>query len=116
MDYIFIKEGFSLGAALLGPFWLLIKGNWPGAGMFFALLILISIALNALGFNAAAITGLLFAVQIAFGFFARDLQRFDIERRGYRFIDIVNGKNLDECETRFFRMRQESTQPENGNS
>ncbi len=102
-DYVFIKEGFSLWAALFGPFWLVMQNMWVEVAAYFGGLILLSIILEALGFTPEAISFAFLFANAVFGLFARDLRRYHYDRRGYHLTDVVIGKTLEECETRFFR-------------
>ena len=108
MDFIFIKEGYSLWAAVLGPLWLLAKAMWIEAGVYIALIMGGSALLSWVGFNAAAISTATLFANLVLGLFARDVERFHIERKGYKLIEVVNGKSLDECESRFFRQENKA--------
>ena len=103
MDYHFIKEGFSLWAAVFGPFWLLAKGLWLETLGFFAAAIGLTLILQLIGFNEASISMAMTGTIFLFGFFARDIERLHYERSGYRLISVVNGKSKDDCEARYFR-------------
>ena len=84
---------------------------WIEAAAYFGLLIVLSVICEALGFTPEAVSFALLFANAVFGLFARDLQRFYYERRGYQFTDVVIGKTLDECETRFFRNCAPTQQP-----
>ena len=103
MNYQFIKEGFSLWAALFGPLWLLAKGLWLETLAFFAAAIGLTLILQLIGFNEAAISAAMTGTTIIFGFFARDIERLHYERSGFKLISVVNGKTKHECEARYFR-------------
>lgn len=107
MDYVFIKEGYSIAAALLGPVWLFVKGMFTAGGLYIGMMIIGSIFAGLIGLNAIAVLGLLLATNLAFGLFARDLHRFHLERQGYQFKSVVKGKSLDDCEIRYFRNRHQ---------
>ena len=106
MDYVFIKEGFSVWAALFGPFWALANKMWMEAGIFIGAIIVGSIIMDAIGLTPAAISGAILASYGVFGLFARDLQRAYYERIGYKLVSVVKGKTREECELRYFRTRQ----------
>ncbi len=109
MDYIFIKEGYSIWAALLGPFWTLANGMWMETGVYIGGLIVGSILMEVIGFNAGAIGAAILFANLIFGLFARDLQRFFYERQGYTLETVVNGKSYQDCEVRYFRQREKQT-------
>ena len=106
MDYIFIKEGYSIWAGLLGPFWTLANAMWMETGVYIGGLIIGSILMEVIGFNAGAIGGTILFANLIFGLFARDLQRFFYERQGYKLETVVNGKSYQDCEVRYFRLRE----------
>lgn len=103
MDYHFIKEGFSIWAALFGPFWLLIKGMWLETLGYFLAAIGLTLVLQLLGANEGAMSAFLWGANFIFAIFARDIERLHYERSGFRLISVVNGKSKDECEALYFR-------------
>jgi|GEM_PF-6087454 len=103
MDYQFIKEGFSIWAALFGPFWLLMKGMWLETLSYFLAAIGLGLVLQLLGFNEEAISAFIMGANFIFALFARDIERLHFERSGFKLISVVNGKTKDECEARYFR-------------
>jgi len=78
-----VREGFSVWAFLLGPFWLLFRGLW------LALLgaVLVAVAIGFLPGNGPE-WGLL-ALHLLLGFHARDLERWTLRRRGYADAGVV---------------------------
>lgn len=109
-DYVFIKEGYSLWAAIFGPFWLVFKTMWVEAAVFFVAIIGVSVAMEQLGFNAFAISSFFTLANIIFAFFARDIERLFYERSGYQMVSVINGKNEHDCEARYFRNRGQQQQ------
>ncbi len=103
LDYQFIKEGFSIWAALFGPFWLLVKGMWLETLGYFLAVIGLALALQLLGLNEEAISAFIWVANFIFALFARDIERLHYERSGFNLIGVVNGKTKDECEARYFR-------------
>lgn len=98
---VFVRDGFSALAALLGPLWLLLNGLW--------LAWLIAIAVAGLGvglFFAGAplpwVAALWLAVHLVIGFEGRNIERWTLERRGWTMVGSVTGQTIDECERRFF--------------
>ena len=75
---VLVQEGFSLGALLLGPVWLLIQGAWVAAFLNLAAWLLLG-QLAALPYQGALTLGLV-ALQ---GLFGRDLVRWNLGLRGY---------------------------------
>lgn len=99
---VFVKDGFSLVAAIFTPLWLLAHRLW------WALLgyVGVVVALNGLGQLAGAdqrwLTLASVGIGLLFGFEADALRRWGLQRRGWPMIGSVAGSSLEECERRFF--------------
>jgi hypothetical protein len=99
---VFVKDGFSWAAAFFGPLWMIMHRLW------WALLgfVLIGGGLQIVGMLSAVDQRWLglatFAVNLLVGFEADTLRRWALQRRGWRTLGTVSGRNLDECERRFF--------------
>ena len=98
----FIKDGFSLVAALLAPLWMLASGVWLGTLVYVAGLALLATLFSVAGWDARWLLALVVALHIAIGFEASSLRRWALERRGWRMLGTVAGGNAEECERRFF--------------
>lgn len=84
----FVPEGFSVGALLLGPLWLLRHGAWP-----FALL-----SLAALAFMPwQAWPG----VALLAGLCGHDARRVMLRWSGWRLDDVVAGPDGEQAEMRW---------------
>ena len=81
---VLLREGFSFGALIFGPFWLAAHRAWLAAGASLVLAILI---LVLAGPPASAVLILGFAVLL--GMSGRDLLRWSVARRGYRESSVV---------------------------
>jgi hypothetical protein len=99
---VFIKEGFSWGAALFGPLWLLAHRLW---WPLFAYVVAYG------GIEAVRLTRiidqrwiglLLLALNLLLAFEGDSLRRWALQRRGWRLLGAANGRNRAECERRFF--------------
>ena len=97
---ILLREGFSFGALIFGPFWLAIHRAWLPAGA--ALLPWILIALFA---RPPASVVLFFGLAFLQGFSGRDLVRWSVARRGYLEANVVTGRNHDEAHARLLAAR-----------
>jgi hypothetical protein len=83
---VVIREGFSWGALVWGPFWLAGRGAWVPAAIDLALWI----ALFALAHGP--LLGVLWAAYAVLqGLTGRDLLRWDLERRGHVLAHVVAG-------------------------
>ena len=87
---VMVREGFSWIAALFPLFWFLAKRLWIAAALYFALATLLGFVLPA-GISPWA----MIALQILTGFEARNLQRWSLERQGFRLMGVVQGQNED---------------------
>jgi len=98
----FVKDGFRWWAAIVPALWLMVKGLW----LEFALCVLVILALTwglqAAGANDSVGSTLLLIAQLLFGFEASTIESAALERRGWRNLGWVEGRNRDEAERRFF--------------
>jgi len=85
---VMVREGFSWAAALFPLFWFLAKKLWLVAGLYFALATLLGFVLPG-----AISPWALIALQILTGFEARNLQRWTLERQGYRLMGVVQARD-----------------------
>ncbi len=101
-DLVFVREGFSWLAFLVGGFWLLLRGLWLEFLVLMAASLLAAGVLIASGFPPEGVQTLLLFFNVFLGFELYDLQRWKLERQGYRMVGVVTGVNRAECERRFF--------------
>lgn len=98
---VFVKDGFTPSAFLLGPFWLAAHGAWWA--------VLGYAGLAAMGFGTAYLLVLpasvaiatLLCVHILIGFEADEIHRIALDHRGWQTIGSVTGGSPLECERRF---------------
>ena len=95
---VLVREGFSWGAAIFGPFWFAAQRAWIAA------------AVTLLASVAAATTGrwaLLLAIGLGwiFGLFGRDIVRWSLGRRGFLLAHVVAGQDGDEALARLLNRR-----------
>ena len=96
---VLVREGFSWGAFLFGPFWLLAQRAWI-AGV-----LLLCADIVALLTPAPVRGALTFALAWAAGLFGRDLVRWSLERRGYDFVHVVAAPDDDAAMARLLARR-----------
>jgi hypothetical protein len=100
---IFVKDGFHWIAALVPPLWLLAKRLWLELAIYLGATALVVWALTALG--AETINGaFLIIVQIVFGFEAGAIYSAALQRRGWREVGTVAGRNSEDCERRYLEV------------
>jgi len=98
----FVKDGFTWSAALFAPVWLLVHRLWwPLAGYVIAMGTLEGLRLAEI-FPSAWISLASLGLHVLIGFEGDALRRWSLERRGWRTLGTVSGKNTAECERRFF--------------
>jgi uncharacterized protein DUF2628 len=100
---VFVKDGFSWWAALVPPVWLLSKRMWLEFAIYLAATALIVWAFTSAG-AADAGNAILLIAQIVFGFEAGALYGAALERRGWRRVGTVSGRNAEDCERRFLEV------------
>ena len=99
---VLIREGFSWGAALFGPIWLLLHQAWVPGLIVLAVAVLIEVlAPDAL---APALFGL---YGFTLGLYGNDLLRFAAERRGYALAHVLAARNEDAALARLLAARPE---------
>src|SRR5262245_37684493 len=98
----FIGDRFSFLAALLGPVWMLVHRVWLGALLYGAAAVAIVSGVLATGLGPGWLALLLAALNVIVGFEASSLRRWALERRGWQTLGTVSGRNLEDCERRFF--------------
>jgi hypothetical protein len=100
--FVFVRDGFSLWAALFAPLWMLRHGMWLVLVGYVIVLALLGAALRLVqGTEAASLTvSILLALLI--GFEAGTLRRFTLARRRFRNVGVVVADDIDLAERRFF--------------
>ncbi len=99
---VFVRDGASWSAVLFGPLWLMGKGAWIGLVLYVAaaavLFGMVHVSGAAPAWFAVAILGLNLLTALEHS----TVQRWVLERRGWREIGTVIGRSQTECERRFF--------------
>lgn len=98
----FVKDGFSWWTALVPPLGFALKRLWWAA---LAYLVLVSgavWALKALGVNDDTMAICVLALNIYLGFEVSSIERWFLDNKGWQIIGSVTGRNIADCERRFF--------------
>ncbi|HET6306161.1 MAG TPA: DUF2628 domain-containing protein [Rhodopila sp.] len=95
-----VREGFSWGALILGPFWLAAHRAWIAAALSLAAYALIA-ALAPTPANAILALGLAAII----GLTGNDLRRWSLENRGYLLVHVLRAGNRDDAFTRLLTHR-----------
>lgn len=97
----FIGDRFVPQAVAFGPFWLLGHRLWLAfAGYVTAALLVATVVLLA-GLSWRWLSLMVGAFNLFLAFEGPSLQRWALERQGWRTLGTVSGRTLDECERRF---------------
>lgn len=97
----FVKDGFSWVTALFPPFGLAMSQLWLPLVAYLVFTGVGTVALAAMGVSENWISLVVMAVNILLGFEHSTLQRWTLDKAGFRMLGTVTGKTLDECERRF---------------
>jgi hypothetical protein len=98
----FVRDGFVPLAAALPPLWMAMNQLWLALLGYLLVSMGLSLALSALGVPATIITLLNVAANLVIGFEADRIRRWTLGRQGWTEVGTVAGRNLEECERRFF--------------
>ncbi|MGQ0672598.1 MAG: DUF2628 domain-containing protein [Hyphomicrobium sp.] len=101
-EIVFVKDGFSWGAFLLGPLWLAANREWVGLAIYLLAAMALSSILKLLGAPLPAVILAFAALGLFLGFEAASLRRWSLSRAGWSELGTVSGRNAAECERRFF--------------
>lgn len=112
----FLEEGFNWWAFLFAPLWALYHHMWLVAGLSF---MVAAVSVNAAMEGNMSFQILEFGWYLAVGMFGNDWLVEKLKKRGYRWQDVVAGRNLDEAQLRFlerssavFQGRHNKPQPQ----
>lgn len=99
---VFVRDGFSFWAFLLGPLWMLWHRMWLVFAGYVAIAAALETPLVVFGASqtAPAVVGLFISLLV--GLEASTLRRFTLRRRGWSSVGIVSGDDLEDAERRFF--------------
>lgn len=98
----FVKEGFSWVASAFTPFWLIANRLWLLLVFYLAGMVLLQTGMTMMGIGQRPVALAMIALHLLIGLEADTLRRWTLERTGWHFVGTVNGRNVDECERRFF--------------
>lgn len=98
----FVRDGFSWSAAIFGAFWMLVRGFWLALIIFLVIIAALAAGLHALGASEEVQSLVFLALHLIVGFEADTIERWTLARRGYETIGTVSGRDVVECERRFF--------------
>ena len=99
---VFVKDGFSVGALLFAPIWLLWQRMW----LVFLFWLVARIALSGIGiafhFSDTLMTVLTLVFAVGFALEANQLRAWTLRGKGWRFTGVACGQDQTEAEYRHF--------------
>jgi hypothetical protein len=99
---VLVREGFSFGAALFGPFWLALHRAWVPAA--FALAAWVAVGGLTVGGTALVLDAGLLVLQ---GLFGNDLHRWSLARRRFTLVEVVAARNAETALARLLDRRRD---------
>jgi hypothetical protein len=96
-----IREGFSWGAAIFGPFWLFAHSAWIAGALVLVIDLLLGLVPGAPGLLAGFVSFWLL------GLFGQDLRRWNLALRGYTMPHVIAARDAGAAESRLLTARPE---------
>jgi hypothetical protein len=100
--FAFVRDGFHVWAALLGPVWLAWHRLWLALIGWIVVIAAIDVGMARLGAGVGAIFLANVLMALLMGSEAASLQRWTLSRRNWRQLDIVVADDEESAERRFF--------------
>jgi hypothetical protein len=97
---LLVREGFSWGALLFGPFWLAAHRAWVAAAISLAAFVLVGFLLPV---PLCLILGTALAILV--GLTGHDLRRWSMEHRGYLLVHVVAARGAEDALLRLLTNR-----------
>ena len=98
----FVREGFSWGAFVFGPLWLIFRGLWLALVLWIIAAALVAGAVVVFSLSPTGTVAIAVLVAFFFGLEGNGLRREALRRRHFRFADVTVARNRDEAERHFF--------------
>ncbi len=99
---VFLRDGFSFPAFLLGPIWLLWRRAWIPAVVWGVLLALVAGGGALFKMPKETSSFAAFGLALILGFEGNRILAWSLQRRGYAESDLVIGDNENEAEEVYF--------------
>lgn len=101
-ELVFVKDGFSWLTAVFPPAGLLARSLWLALAAYLAAVAVICGVLTAFGVSESWMSLAIMALGLLLGFEISSIERFMLDRAGWRMLGSVTGRSLADCERRFF--------------
>lgn len=106
MDYVFVKEGIAWPALFFAVLWLIYRRMWLVLIAYVAVGLAAGVIDRWVGGDLAGVAFLL--AHLLFALEGNELRRWTLRRRGYRLAGVVEGRNIEEAEIRYFAGSEET--------
>ena len=100
--FVFVRDGFSFWAFVLGPVWLLYRRLWLAFAGYLVLSIVVEVVLTLLHAGAGTRFAVMAVIAVLIGLEAASLRRWTLSRRKWRALDVVVADDEEAAERRFF--------------
>jgi hypothetical protein len=100
MRVVFVKEGIAWPALFFGAIWLIVRRMWLVLAGYIVLAIVVGMIDMQIGGELPGI--FMFLTHILLALEGNELRRWTLMRAGYRLVDVVEARNLEEAEIRYF--------------
>jgi len=100
--FVFLRDGFSWSAFLFGPLWMLRHRLWLVLILYLIVVAGLMLGLRAVGASPIGVAAILVLLALLVGIEASTLRRWTLARRGWSFLGVVVGDDLESAERRFF--------------
>ncbi len=97
---VLVHEGWSWGAALFGPFWLLAHRAWVPGVIVLAVVVILNLLIPQ-GLRGVLVLGFF----LLLGLLGRDMLRWSLARRGYALAHVVAARDDDAAFARLLDAR-----------
>jgi hypothetical protein len=100
--FAFVRDGFHWWAFLLAPLWMLRHRLWLEFIAFVLIVGGVTFALRRLGASDDAVFWVTALAALLVGMEASSLRRWKLARRGFDYLGVVIGDDIEDAERRFF--------------
>src|SRR6266545_7484806 len=100
--FVFVRDGFSFWAFLLGPLWMLRHLMWLVLLGYVVVVVALEVGQRALGVSSSVTFTVSVLLALLVGFEAATLRRFTLGRRKWINVGVIVGDDLEAAERRFF--------------
>jgi len=108
---VFVRQGFSLEAFALTPFWALWRRLWLALGLWAVWAIFVALAARFVSLDLGAALALYALGALAFGFEADQFRQARLAQQGFAFDRLALGSSQDEAESLYYGARSELAAP-----